>query len=410
MDQNLKIAMLSIHSSPAGRLGTRDTGGMSVFTTETARMIAKSGNKVDIFSLATDLKTPEISELDNNVRLIHLNIGTRQPVAKEQLFIRSHEIFKAFVQFIADHHLKYDLIHSHYWLSGILGVRIQKTFKWPHLITFHTLGAIKNAACKEEHEPEIRIRNETSLIRSCNHIIAFTDEEKKQITRMEPTASGKIGIVPCGVNFEQFKSLDKNEARDKLDLSGTIPLLIFVGRPVPIKGLTRLLNAMKLVKRTMSVRLIIVGGPDTAYPDGLPLKRQIDRLDIADCVKTFGNIDHQKLALYYSAADATIVPSFHESFCLVALESLACGTPVIGSAVGGLPQIIMPGMGKVLDETNAQSLAHAIKAIIFNKRELLPGEQLRSKIAAYTWQQTAEKLIMIYKKNLVHKKDESIGI
>jgi len=238
-------------------------------------------------------------------------------------------------------------------------------------------------------------------MQSCNHIITFTADEKKQITRLEPTASGKISIVPCGVNFEQFKPMDKNAARYTLDLPCKIPVLIFVGRSVPIKGLTRLLNAMKLLKKTMSVKLIVVGGSDIASPDALPLKIQINRLGIADCVKTVGTIDHQKLAVYYSAADATIVPSFHESFCLVALESLACGTPVIGSAVGGLPQIMLPGMGKVLDETNTESLAHAIKALIFNQQERLPREQLRSKIAAYTWQQTAEKLIAVYKKILV---------
>ena len=153
MDQNLKIAMLSIHSSPAGRLGTRDTGGMSVFICETAEVMAKSGNTVDLFTLAPDLEAPQILELKNNVRLIHLNIGTREPVAKEQLLDRINDIFKSFVHFIFDHDLTYDLIHSHYWLSGILGVKIQKKFNWHHLITFHTLGAVKNAACKEEHEP-----------------------------------------------------------------------------------------------------------------------------------------------------------------------------------------------------------------------------------------------------------------
>lgn len=410
MDQNLKIAMLSIHSSPAGRLGTRDTGGMSVFTSQTAEMIARSGNTVDLFTLAPDQKTTGILNLKKNVRLIHLNIGNRQSVAKERLFSRMHDIFKAFNHFIAGHDLNYDLIHSHYWLSGILGARIQKRFNWPHMITFHTLGAVKNAACKEEHEPQVRIKNETSLMRSCDHIITFTDAEKRQIATLEPMVSGRISIVPCGVNFEQFKVLNKTAARYQLGLPPTTPVLIFVGRPVPIKGLTRLLKAVKLLNKTITVRLILAGGPDTASPEALPLKKQIIELDIADCVETVGCIDHRKLAVYYSAADATIVTSFHESFCLVALESLACGTPVIGSAVGGLPQIIRPGMGKVLDETNPESLAHAIKTLIFNRQELLPGEQLRSKIAAYTWQQTAEKLITIYKKNLVNKKDMAIGI
>ncbi|MCP4023512.1 MAG: glycosyltransferase family 1 protein [Desulfobacteraceae bacterium] len=394
------IAILSIHSSPVGKLGTRDTGGMSVFLCETSKILGKQGYCIDLFTMADDADDPFITPLFENVRLIRLPRLSGVKITKENLFGHLPFVFEAYKDFIRVQGIKYNLIHSHYWLSAVLGQQISKQWQIPHIVTFHTLGAIKNQACKNESEPELRIKTEEKLARLCNHIIGFTNKEKQELAAHYQADTKKIHIVPCGTNFNRFKIHDKKDARKKLNLNSKDSVLLFAGRHVPIKGLDRLLSAVSLLKQQKNICLVVVGGDDPSSKALIALKQTINKLGIKDQVHLAGRVNQDTLALYYSSADMLVVPSFHESFCLTALEALACGIPVLGSKVGGLADMITRETGTLLKTIDDQLLAQAIMEIINKDKKILTPLKIRESVKDFNWEKTVEGMLKIYDKTL----------
>ena len=394
----MDILALSIHSSPLGQLGTRDTGGMSVYLLETAKRIGQLGHRIDIFTLKNNTQTiPNIYELSENVRLVSLAVESGGKLTKENLFEYLPMVYAAYQR---QHHLldrEYDLIHSHYWLSGQLGIMIQKEFQLPHYVTFHTLGKVKNLACKDENEPNLRIVHEKKLAAECSVILAFTQEEKENLVTYYDALPGKIGIVPCGVDYQLFKPVRVSRAELQVDLEPEDKLLLYVGRTVPIKGIDKLLEAIAMVADEYPVKCILVGGDDEILEGVIDLQKRIDELFLGGKVIGIGNIKQEELVRYYCAADALVVPSLHESFCLVALEALACGTPVIGSAVGILPQVINRNNGFLVTAGDEHELAEAIKQIILKKTPRLKDRAgIRQTIVHYSWDRVAGRLLAIY--------------
>lgn len=385
----LRIAMLSVHSSPIGDLGTNDTGGMSVCIRELARELGSRGHLVDIFTRLHDPGCELSLELYKNVRLVHLRAGNDGPMDKLTVFPYLADFFRELDIFRMREGIQYDLIHSHYWLSGRVGNWAQHEWNIPHIVTFHTLGAAKNDTMGVEQEPELRVSTERRLAKDAQRILAGTKKEKEQLMFYYGAASDSIGVVPCGVNLNLFHPVDKLVARRELGFDHHESMLLYVGRFAPSKGSDRLLAAMAHLRNLPRVRLLIVGGDGHHSPEVQNLHKLSRELGIQDHVTFVGRIEQEELPRYYNAADILVVPSRYESFGLVALESLACGTPVVATPVGAMSQILREGeTGHVAQNGAPRLLADGIKALISGKNTL-SADLIRESILEFGWANVA---------------------
>ena len=255
----LRIAMLSVHSCPIGQLGAKDTGGMSVYIRELARELGKRGHLVDIYTRIHDPKDPQIVELGQNARLIHLRAGQDEVIHKLAVYSYLPEFAHNLENFRKDSGLQYDLTFSHYWLSGRVGAYLQQWWGVPHIILFHTLGTVKNSIGIGRDEPALRLEVERDLARNCDRIIATTEREKEHLMQCYGASPQRIGVIPCGVNLGLFQPIDKEMARQQLGFADE-KLVLFVGRIEPLKGIDRLLEAVSSLQNGRRPRLVIIGG------------------------------------------------------------------------------------------------------------------------------------------------------
>jgi len=392
-NKHLKIAMFCLHSSPVDNIGTRDTGGMSVYVHELSKEMARSGHSVDIYTRTHFDSSPQIIHNCKNIRIIHLPVQDSNLLSKIELYPLLPEFLTCLENFRLQDKISYDLIYSHYWLSGILGDLAQALWKVPHLIMFHTLGALKNSFQMEQQEPELRISTEKKLAEQSHGIIMACERERKNLMLYYGVPSEKISIVPCGVEFNIFRPIDRHLARLNLGLALDEKVILYVGRFDPLKGIDRLIEAFSLLASEQSVRLVIVG--ENGCPGPL-LKKQMDDLGVQKRVSFFERVDQNLLADYYSAADVLAIPSRYESFGLVALESLACGTPVVATPVGNMENIICEGeTGRVTSDFSPRSIAEALNFFISSENNISP-EAIRSSIAEYTWSSSASGVLDVF--------------
>ena len=390
----LKIAMLSVHSCPVGNLGARDTGGMSVYIRELAQELDKQGHSVDIYTRVHDPRDPYIIQLGQNARLVHLFAGGYEEINKLDIYPHLPDFAENLEIFRKQYNLQYDLIFSHYWLSGWVGEYLRQRWHIPHITMFHTLGAVKNAIGIGEPEPELRIETERELARNCLRIIAPTEREKGNLVRYYGASPEKIGIVPCGVNPERFKPMDREIARRQLGLNDE-KIILFVGRLDPLKGIDNLLKAVSYLKDTQSIKLVLIGGDKNSPQEMEELGNIAQELRIQDSVSFPGLIKQEQLPYFYSAADVCVVPSHYESFGMVALESLACGTPVVATDVGDLKNIIRQrDAGYVIRDNSPHLLADYISLILSrHKTDAESASSIRASISRFDWQHIAEAVI-----------------
>ncbi len=395
-DDRLNIAMLSIHSDPIGELGTKDTGGMSVYIRELARELGGRGHHIDIYTRMQAGEGQSVTHLYDNVRLIHLGIPNGGNLSKLALYPNLAKFFKALENFRLAENLSYDLIHSHYWLSGRLGNWAQSIWNRPHVTTFHTLGEIKNQTGTGTREPEFRISAEREIVQTCHRILAPTERERHNLIRLYNAPAAKIGVVPCGINLELFYPEPKSVACKKLGLNPADTMLLYVGRFDPLKGLDILLEAMTYLKERPRVRLVIVGGDDGQSPESLWLHQKTIELEIAEQVIFVGRIDQQDLPPYYSAADVLVMPSHYESFGMVGLEALACGRPLVSTPVGALDRLIRKAQaGCVVSDTSPHALADGILTVISDSTPP-PAAAIRKSILEYSWSNVASAVTAEY--------------
>lgn len=393
----LRIAVLSVHSCPLGKLGSRDTGGMSVYIRELARELGGRGVSVDVYTRAHDPEEDRIVHLGQNVRVIHLQLGQVEPVNKLALYADLPDFACSVEGFRQRNGLRYDLVHSHYWLSGLVGQHLRGWWRVPHVTMFHTLGAAKNAIGVGEDEPELRLVNEGELAGSCDRIIAATGNEKADLVAYYGAPPDRIGVVPCGVNLELFRPLDRETARRRVGLNGE-SVVLYVGRVEPLKGLDRLLMAVPRLHGVRYLRAVVVGGDDDDGGEVERLRTLSRLLGIGAVVDFVGIVRQEELPLYYSAADLCIVPSYYESFGLVALESLACGTPVVATKVGGMDGVIRHGRnGYLVRDNSPESLAGGIAAVLALPRAVdEPPGSVRASVAPFVWSNVADRIVREY--------------
>jgi len=390
----LRMAMLSAHSCPVGTLGAKDTGGMSVYIRELAREIGKQGHLVDVYTRVHDPRDSQVIDLGQNARLIHLKAGEDEDIPKLAVYSYLPDFTCNLEDFRKHDGLQYDLVFSHYWLSGWVGEYLQQWWHVPHIMMFHTLGAIKNAIGIGEDEPELRIETERDLARNCHRIIASTQKEKEELVQHYDSLPDEIGVVPCGVNLERFQPMDRKIARKRVGFTGD-RIILYVGRIEPLKGIDQLMKAMPYLRNSQETRLVIIGGDEHSRREMERLQALSRDLDVQSSVTFLGSVKHEQMPYFYNAADVCVVPSYYESFGLVAIESLACGTPVVASDVGDLKSIIRQGeTGYVVDDNTPHQLATKM-ALLLSR----PGGDsestlsIRESVRRFSWPNIAKTIL-----------------
>ena len=393
--------MLSAHSCPVGTPGARDTGGMSVYIRELACELGKQGLSVDVYTRIHDPKDNQIVELGQNARLIHLKAGEDESIHKLAVYSHLPDFACNLESFRKQNGLQYDLVFSHYWLSGWVGEYLQRWWNVPHVMMFHTLGAVKNAIDTGEDEPELRLETERELARNCHRIIATTEKEKGELILHHDASPDRVSVIPCGVNLELFQPVDKEIARQRLGFDDD-QVILFVGRIEPLKGIDQLLRAMPYLQNDQKPRLVIIGGDEYSQPEVERLQRLSRDLHIESSVTFLGVVKHEELPFFYSAANVCVVPSYYESFGMVALESIACGTPVVATDVGDLKNIIRQGeTGYVVTDNAPHRLADKIALLLSNSSpDTKSALTIRASVTGFSWPNIARTIIREYREVL----------
>jgi len=385
LENRLRIAMLSTHSCPLGPLGTKDTGGMSVYVRELSSELGRHGHSVDIYTRIHDSNEAPIIRLSENVKLIHLKAGD-EDLHKIAIYPYIPEYSYYLENYRRENGLRYDIIFSHYWISGCVGELARIWWRVPHITMFHTVAAVKNSI--GENEPEVRLKTENHLAQSCDMVIAATEREKENIIRYYDAPPERISVIPCGVNLDLFKPFPANLAKEELGLNGK-KVILFVGRIERLKGIPRLIKAVSLLK-TKHFRLVIIGGDAEDDPEIERLGTLAKQLSLQNSVQFVGRVPQEELPLYYAASDVTVIPSYMESFGLVVLESLACGTPVVATDVGDMKNIVQPELtGFVAEKGTPSDVAQKIDLVL--SQTARQPSQIRETVIRYSWQKVAEE-------------------
>lgn len=384
-----RIAILSVHSCPLGRLGSKNTGGMNVYVREIATALGNLDYSVDVFTRGHQPDEPEIIALGKNSRLIHILAGKIDEPDKTAMFSEIPQFLSNLEILRTKNDLKYDIIFSHYWISGATGITLQKLWNIPHITMYHTLGLIKNTLSTGENEPEIRLKTERDLAINSQQIIATTPQEKTLLNREFEIPGERICVIPCGVNTALFRIINKNLSRRKLGLEDAEKVVLFVGRLEELKGIDRLIEACALLKEIKNFKLLIIGGGGEDSKLKKSLKQKTTDLSLKNNVQFIDAVPQNELPYFYNAADVFVLPSYYESFGMVALEALACGTPVVASNVGSLEEIIQAKTsGFVMRDNSPGLIAQGISQVLLQPWQFEPAN-IRRTVIQYDWQNIA---------------------
>lgn len=390
------VAMLSIHTSPLDNPGrTKDAGGMNVYMRELTLELAAQNVQVDIFTRRTQENTPTIVHLHPNVRVIHIKAGPIASLHKHDLYQYTPTFARHIEEFRRREHLNYDVIHSHYWLSGVAAMRLACHWGVPHITMFHTLGRLKQLANPNEAEPPLRLEMEQRLIHKADRIIAATADERAHMMRYCGATTHQVDVIPCGVDLRLFKPYNKQWARQRLGLPLERPVLLFAGRLDPFKGPDQLLRAAALMQE--DAQLVVVGGKLGGDNDLQALQNLAQTLRLENRVTFMGARAREEMPLFYSAADVTVVPSYHETFGLAAVESLACGTPVVATRAGGLMTVVRHGETGFLTPRCPGFFAERLDALL--RDDLLRTRMsaaARPSVQQFAWPHVARQIYATY--------------
>lgn len=398
-----RLAVIAYHSSPLAEPGSGDAGGMSVYVKETAARLARLSVRTDVFTRAvSDL--PRIAEPAPGVRVVGIQAGPSRPLPKEQLPAHIDEFAAGVRSFSMAQRVSYDVVHSHYWQSGVAAATLARAWGLPFIHSNHTLGALKNRALAPGDDPEPigRIDAERRVMAGADVLIASTDQEYAQLACLYGTGHDRLKTIHPGVDHELFSPGDAVAARHRLELPQDRPNLLVVGRIQPLKGLDLAIRAVDHLRHALDRPpvLSIVGGASgqSGAQELSRLRRLAQGLGIADLVRFVGPVPHADLPSYYQAADVTLVCSHYESFGLTALESQACGTPVIGTAVGALWFVVRDGESGFLVPTREPSDLAARAKTLLSDRDLARNFSAASVESAdrFSWDLTAGSLRELY--------------
>lgn len=407
----LNVAMISYHTCPLAILGGKDTGGMNVYVRELTRYLGRRGVHVDVFTRSQDEHVPQVlHDLGYGNRVVHIPAGPEYPMPKKELATYLPKFAEGIQNFAHEKGIHYDLIHSHYWMSGIAAQQLKEAWGVPIAHMFHTLGLMKNrvAQSEAEMEGEYRIQGEYQVLDAVDCVVAATLAEQSQLQFLYRADKNCIRIIPPGVDISHFYPIPTDEARSVIGVPGDHPMLLFVGRIEPLKGVDTLIRAIAHMRTTgITDRyphyLAVIGGDPNAAEEAMSSEmsrlQQLSReLGLEDLVLFLGKRAQSSLPYYYSAADVLVMPSYYESFGMVALEAMACGTPVVASQVGGLAFLIQDGVtGFVVPGGDYLALSDRLTQLLSQPelRERL-GKQAAEYALAYSWENIADRVLQMY--------------
>ena len=400
--------MISLHTSPLDQPGTGDAGGMNVYVLELSKRLAQRGLEVEIYTRATSSSLPPVVEAEPGVRVHHVHAGPFEGLTKEELPGQLCTFARDLLRAEAGHEQGFfDLIHSHYWLSGQVGALVRDRWSVPLAHTMHTMAKVKNEslAFGDTPEPAARLLGEEQVVEAADMLIANTDIEAKQLINLYDADPARVEVVHPGVDLALFMPLDQTAARRGLGIPDDAVVPLFAGRIQPLKAPDVLLHAVGvLLDRDPSLRdrlvVPVVGGPSGSgleHPESLA--QLADSLGISDVVRFVPPVAQSELREWYAAATVVCVPSYNESFGLVAVEAQATGTPVIAAAVGGLTTVVRDGVsGLLVEGHNPDDYASALERVLTNpayRATLAAGAVQQAQ--GFAWEKTADQTLEIYR-------------
>jgi glycosyltransferase involved in cell wall biosynthesis len=405
------IALISDHGDPAAVIGSEEAGGQNVYVRHIGENLAALGWQVDMFTRKSNPEDPSIVEHSPYCRTIRLSAGPEEFIPRDRLFEYMPEFLKAFKAFQSKQTTHYPLIHTNYWMSAWVGLQLQQEKNVQLLHTYHSLGAVKYQATSQRPAiADIRLDIERDILENADCVVATSPQEKETLRNLV-SQKGQIEVIPCGTDTENFSTIAKATAREQLGWNQKDKIVLYVGRFDPRKGIETLVRACARLKESYpseftNFKLAIVGGSSPDMPDG----RERDRLEgivkelgLSDRTIFAGLVGHDLLPLYYSAADVCVVPSYYEPFGLVAIEAMACGTPVIASNVGGLKFTVIPEKtGLLVPPKDVEALAGAIDRVLADE---VWARKLRKQASAsvsqrFSWTNVAMQLSDLYRYTL----------
>lgn len=416
-----RVAMISLHTSPLDQPGTGDAGGMNVYVLELSRRLAQRNIGVDVYTRATSSELPPVVEALPGVNVHHVHAGPFEGLAKGelpgQLCVFAREVLRTEARHDQGW---YDLVHSHYWLSGQVGALVRDRWSVPLAHTMHTMAKVKNEALAagDTPEPLARLIGEEQVVEAADMLIANTDIEAKQLVNLYDADASRVEVVHPGVDLSVFRPVGQAAARARLGLPEHAHVLLFAGRIQPLKAPDVLLQAVaSLLSRDPSLRsrlvVPVVGGPSgTGLEHPESLAQLASSLGISDVVRFVPPVAQSTLVDWYAAATLVCVPSYNESFGLVAVEAQATGTPVVAAAVGGLSTVVRDGVsGLLVEGHDPADYARAIERVIGApalRRRLAAGALEQA--AGFAWERTADRTVEVYRQASAVMRDDLEGI
>lgn len=412
-----RVAMLSAHTSPLEQPGDGDAGGMNVYVLELSRQLAARGIEVEIFTRATSRHQPTVVDVEPGIRVHHVAAGPFEGLQKNDLpsqlcsFVR--DVLRAEVEREPGH---FDLVHSHYWLSGQVGTVARERWNVPLVHTMHTMAKVKNAllADGDSAEPIGRIYGEEEIVRLADRLIANTAEERRELIELYEAEPDRVAVVHPGVDVKVFRPGRQNEARALLGIAPGAALVMFAGRIQPLKAPDVVLRAAAvMLERDPGLRerlvVAVVGGASGSGLDHPTMLTDLAaELGIQDVVRFVPTVSQRELADWYAAASVVCVPSYNESFGLVAIEAQACGTPVVAARVGGLATAVSDGVSGVLvDGHDPVDFAAAILPLLTEPelREAMSHKAVRH-AEGFGWDVTADRTLTVYSEAVASRREE----
>ncbi len=403
-----RVAVLSVHTCPLATLGGKETGGMNVYVRDLARELSRRGIYVDVFTRSQNVHLPHVMhKLGTRGRVVHVPAGPEAPYDKNKVFDNLPEFTEGVLRFARDEGIDYDVIHSHYWLSGWVARELRALWGAPIVHMFHTLGLMKNqvAGGPSEMETRRRIDVETDIVGFADRLIAATPAESTQLEWLYGARPDRIAVIPPGVDTRHFFPMAQQAARDHIGAPHDNWMILFVGRIERLKGVDTLIRAIALLAHecpgwVARMCVAIIGGDPTTNEnvEMERLKAMREHLGLNDLITFLGARDQDQLQHYYNAASFVVMPSRYESFGMVALEAMACGRAVIASEVGGLAHLVRDGeTGFQVPEGDPVALAMAIARLLQDEalRERL-GRQAAAWAHNYAWPRVADQLLDVF--------------
>lgn len=420
MPRPLQVAFLSEHASPTAVLGGQDAGGQNVYVDEVSRELARRGCAVDVFTRRDLADAPDTVDWAPGVRVVNLAAGPARPLLKDDLWPLMPEFRNAFLRFAVRENRRYDVVHGNFWMSGWVATELRRLLGTPVVQIFHAMGKTKrHHQGAADTSPDQRIAVELRVVAEVDRLIAQCPSERAELVDHYAADPGRVAVIPSAVNVDTFRPVPRAEARRRIGLEGDGPVVVYVGRMLPRKDVRNVVRALALLGEwtDLPVRLLLVGGettePDPAMtPEIGELRRLAAELGVAERVIFTGKRQPSELRDYYCAGDVAVTTPWYEPFGLTPLEAMACGRPVVGSAVGGIAYTVRDGeTGYLVPPRDPAALAERLLQLLGypELRERMGATARRRVEREFTWSTVAERTEALYRSVLAGRQGSSAG-